>query len=285
MRSFDGKELYTYLWDDVKDPVGVVQLCHGMCEHLGRYDGFARFLNKNGYIVFGDDHRSYGRTDNNSGYCDGEYVGDTVKDLVFITEYLKEKYKLPLIFFGHSYGSVLGQRYVQLNTGIKCAVLTGTLTTPHVLCRLGQGILAPVKAIAPHAGAALSSAKFPDEKEAPNSFLTKDAEIRRQYDEDPLCGGKSSLKYYYGFMKLLGDATKKENLRAIPDSLPIGIFCGADDSIGHFGKDPKKVYETYKKYDKNAYLKLYENDRHEILNETDKETVMADILAFIQKNT
>ena len=86
-------------------------------------------------------------------------------------------------------------------------------------------------------------------------------------------------------MKLLGDATKKENLRAIPDSLPIGIFCGADDSIGHFGKDPKKVYETYKKYGKNAYLKLYENDRHEILNETDKENVMADILAFIQKNT
>lgn len=284
MRSFDGKELYTYLWDDVKEPRAVVQLCHGMCEHLGRYNDFARFLNKNGYIVFGDDHRSYGKTDNNSGYCDGEYVGDTVKDLVFINDYLKKEYGLPVVFIGHSYGSVLGQRFVQLDTGIKCAVLTGTLTMPRALCRAGQGILAPVKAVAPHAGAALKSTKFPDETEAPNSFLTKDAEIRRMYEEDPLCGGKSSLKYYYGFLKLMGDAWKPANLKAIPDGLPIGIFSGADDGIGHFGKDPTKLYETYKKLGKNAYLKLYENDRHEILNETDKDRVYADILEFINGN-
>ena len=110
MRSFDGKELYTQLWDDVENPKGVVQLCHGMAEYLQRYDDFARFLNKNGYIVFGDDHRSYGRTDNNAGICDGEYVGDTIKDLLFINDYLKKQYPgLPILFFGHSYGSCLGQ--------------------------------------------------------------------------------------------------------------------------------------------------------------------------------
>ena len=284
MRSFDGKELYTYLWDDVDSPRGVVQLCHGMCEHLGRYDDFAKYLNRNGFIVFGDDHRSYGRTDNNSGYCDGEYVGDTVKDLVFINDYLKKEYGLPVVFFGHSYGSVLGQRFVQLGTGIKCAVLTGTLTVPHALCRLGQGVMAPIKAVAPHAGAPLASAKFEDEAEAPGSFLTKDIEIRKQYDEDPLCGGKSSLKYYYGFMKLMGDASKKANLRAIPDDLPVGIFSGAEDSIRKYGKGPTTLYNTYRKYGKNAYLKLYENDRHEILNETDRDVVYADILEFISEH-
>lgn len=285
MRSFDGKELYTYLWDDVDAPRGVVQLCHGMCEHLGRYDDFARYLNKNRFIVFGDDHRSYGKTDNNAGYCEGEYVGDTVKDLVFINDYLKKKYGLPIVFFGHSYGSVLGQRFVQLDTGIKCAVLTGTLLMPHALCRMGQGIMAPVKAIAPKAGVGLSSAKFPDESDdAPDSFLTKDLEIRRQYRDDPLCGGKSSLKYYYGFLKLMGDATKKANVKAIPDDLPVGIFSGADDGIGKFGKGPTTLYNTYRKYGKNAYLKLYENDRHEILNETDKDVVYADILSFINEH-
>jgi len=282
MKSFDGKELYTYLWDDVETPKGVVQLCHGMNEHLGRYDDFAKFLNKNGYIAFGDDHRSYGRTDNNSGFCEGDYVNDTLKDLLFINEYLKKTYPgLPVIFLGHSYGSCLGQRFVQFDTGIKCCVLTGTLMYPHFVCRLGQGFLTPVKAIAPKAGFAIGGKKFPDEKEEPNSWLTKDAAVRREYNASPLCGGRSSVTFYRGLIKLLGDASSKKNVAAIPDGVRIGIFSGKDDSVGAFGKGPAKLYETYKKAGKNAYLKLYENDRHEILNETDKDAVYADVLAFI----
>ena len=286
MRSFDGKELYTQLWDDVDDPKGVVQLCHGMAEYLQRYDDFAKFLNKNGYIVFGDDHRSYGRTDNNAGICGGEYVGDTVKDLLFINNYLKEKYKgLPVVFFGHSYGSCLGQRFVQFDTGIKCCVLTGVLTVPHYIARAGQGIMAPVKAVAPGLKFAISGKKFEDEKEEPNSWLTKDVEIRRKYNSDPLSGGKSSVKYYYGFLKMMGEAASPKNMKAIKDDLPIGIFCGKDDSVGNFGKGPTAVYNKYRKFSKNAYLKLYENDRHEILNELDREKVYADILGFINEHT
>ena len=285
MKSFDGKELYTELWDDVENPKGVVQLCHGMAEYLKRYDDFAKFLNKNGYIVFGDDHRSYGRTDNNAGICEGEYVGDTIKDLLFINDYLKEKYKgLPVVFFGHSYGSCLGQRFVQFDTGIKCCVLTGVLTVPHYIARIGQGIMAPVKAVAPKAKFGISGKKFPDEAEEPNSWLTKDVQIRREYNNDPLSGGKSSVKYYYGFMKLMADAAKPKNVCAIRDDLPIGIFCGKDDSVGNFGKGPATVYNRYKKHGKNAYLKLYENDRHEILNELDKDKVYNDILSFINKS-
>lgn len=284
MKSFDGKELYTELWDDVENPKGVVQLCHGMAEYLKRYDDFAKFLNKNGYIVFGDDHRSYGRTDNNAGICDGEYVGDTIKDLLFINDYLKKEYPdLPIVFFGHSYGSCLGQRFVQFDTGIKCCVLTGVLTVPHRAARAGRNLMSRVKLAAPKAKFGISGKKFKDEKEAPNSWLTKDVEVRREYENDPLCGGKSSVKYYYGFMKLMDEASAPENMKAIRDDLPIGIFCGKDDSVGSFGKGPTTVYNRYKKYGKNAYLKLYENDRHEILNELDKDVVYNDILEFINK--
>lgn len=58
----DGKTIFCSLWDNVKKPIGVVQIIHGMDEHVRRYDRFAKFLNKNGYIVFGDDHRAHGRT-------------------------------------------------------------------------------------------------------------------------------------------------------------------------------------------------------------------------------
>ncbi len=107
INSFDDTKLSCYLWDNVKNPKGVVQISHGMGEHLLRYDRFAKFLNENGYIVFGDDHRGHGLTesDKDRGHHLGDIFSDTVKDLVFINNYLQQKYQLPVLFFGHSYGS------------------------------------------------------------------------------------------------------------------------------------------------------------------------------------
>ena len=106
MKSFDGKEIYTRLWDNVSQPKGVVQICHGLGEHSARYEPFAEFLNANGYIAFADDHRAHGYTDNGSGDCTGEPAVDTIQDLLFFSRWLHERYPdLPLVFFGHSYGS------------------------------------------------------------------------------------------------------------------------------------------------------------------------------------
>ena len=91
-----------YIWDEVDNPKCVVQLVHGMVEHLGRYDEFARFLNSKGYIVLGDDHRAHGKT---SGKADlgkapeGDCYWDTVEDLKLISDYAKEHYGLPLVLF------------------------------------------------------------------------------------------------------------------------------------------------------------------------------------------
>ena len=109
--SFDKTPIHCYLWDDVENPKGVIQLSHGMCEHGARYDEMARMFNSNGYIVFADDHRAHGKTetDENRGKHDGEIEKDTVKDLVFFYNMLKDKYHLPQGLLGHSYGSFLGQ--------------------------------------------------------------------------------------------------------------------------------------------------------------------------------
>lgn len=284
-KTFDKKSLTVYLWDDVDSPKGVVQLCHGMSEHLGRYDDFAKFLNKNGYIVFGDDHRSYGRTDENAGYCKGEYVGDTIKDLLTINEALSEIYKdLPRVFIGHSYGSCLAHRFVEFDTGIKGCIMTGTGCAPHALCKFAQIVLAPMNLLFRKCkvGMPEQNKGFKD-KDVPHAWLTKDKEIRKAYYEDPLCGGKSSLAYYYGFMKLLSDSSSKKNLAKIRKDLPIGIFSGAEDPAGQKGKMPTLLYKRYQKAGlSNVSLKLYENDRHEILNETDRDVVYNDLLKFIE---
>ena len=129
--SFDNTILQAYVWDDVKMPKGVVQIVHGMAEHARRYDDFAKFLNANGYIVFADDHRAHGNTEkkNDIGYHAGDIYGDSVKDELFITKYLSEKYALPVVFLGHSYGSFIGQRYLENDSDAVGVILSGRAST------------------------------------------------------------------------------------------------------------------------------------------------------------
>jgi len=288
-QSFDGKQITTYFWEEVEgEPKGIVQLCHGMSEHLGRYDDFAKYLNKHGYIVFGDDHRAFGRTDNNSGYCKGNFVNDTLKDMDCLAQKVKAKYPdLPLVFFGHSYGSCLAQRYIQQNPNIAGCVMTGTGSAPHFVCVLGTILLAPINLIAGKAMFAMNEKannKGFTDTDVPHAWLTKDKDIRKAYASDEFSGGKASISYYFHFVKLMSACTKKSNIKKIDKSLPIAVLCGQDDPCGLKGKMPKKVAETYKKVGiKDVELKLYKDDRHEVLNETDKEVVYGDILAFVDK--
>jgi len=130
IESFDGNKIYCCEWNDVENPVGVVQIIHGMAEYVKRYDDFARFLNKHGFIVFGDDHRAHGKTagsiENIGKYEGGNLFFDTVQDEVLFSKMLKEKYNLPLFVFGHSYGSFITQRYIESCDLYERAILSGS---------------------------------------------------------------------------------------------------------------------------------------------------------------
>lgn len=285
MKSFDGKEIYTRLWEDVAEPIGVVQICHGLGEHSGRYDHFARFLNANGYIVFADDHRAHGHTDNGSGDCQGEPAVDTVQDLLFFNRWLRERYpRLPLIFFGHSYGSSLAHRFIQFPSSICACVMTGVNMMPHGMLKAMGGLMYLAKSVAPGKLISMTSdsmnKRFPD-RDVPHAWLTRDPEIRKEYEADPFCGTPSSLRFNHSMTKMMCQATDPENLKKVPDSLPIAMFCGEDDSAGGFGKGPKTALEIYRKYGKNITLKLYPGARHEVLNEINRDEIYQDILSFL----
>ena len=285
MKSFDGKEIYTRLWEDVAEPIGVVQICHGLGEHSGRYDHFARFLNANGYIVFADDHRAHGHTDNGSGDCQGEPAVDTVQDLLFFNRWLRERYpQLPLIFFGHSYGSSLAHRFIQFPSSICACVMTGVNMMPHGMLKAMGGLMYLAKSVAPGKLISMTSdsmnKRFPD-RDVPHAWLTRDLEIRKEYEADPFCGTPSSLRFNHSMTKMMCQATDPENLKKVPDSLPIAMFCGEDDSAGGFGKGPKTALEIYRKYGKNITLKLYPGARHEVLNEINRDEIYQDILSFL----
>ncbi len=297
-KSFDGTVLQCYLWDDVRAPKGVVQIAHGMAEHARRYDDFANFLNKNGYIVFADDHRAHGMTSTKQsakgvkGFHKGDIYGDTVKDEIAITAYLKEKYQLPVIYLGHSYGSMIGQRYLQedtLHTGvILCgsAMMKGMLlNTGCAVANMQYGILGGEKTAKSLDKMTFGAYNNPFKKEKIDfAWLSRDKEQVKKYILDEQCGYVMSIAFFKFFLNGLKKAYNSENLAKIDKSKPIAIFSGDQDPVGGKGKLVKKLYEQYKELGvTDLSIKLYEGGRHEILNETNNAEVYADFLKRIDE--
>ena len=293
--SFDGTVLQAYLWDEVKQPKGVVQISHGMAEHARRYDDFAKFLNDNGYIVFADDHRAHGNSEKKAdiGYHEGDIYGDTVKDEVFITKYLSEKYNLPVIYLGHSYGSFLGQSYIQQDNKSVGAVFSGSARQPGIIVAAG-GFLANVITKASgekKKGKLMDKVSFgsfnkPFKKEGHQfAWLSRDVEQVKKYCYDEQCGYVMANNFYRSFMQGLKDIYKPDNLAKIDKSKPIAIFSGEKDPVG--GKkacNVKKLEAMYKGLGvADVAMKIYPEARHEILNETNNKEVYADMLAAIDK--
>lgn len=295
-QSFDGTTIQCYVWGDVNKPKGVVQIAHGMAEHARRYNDFAEFLNRNGYIVFADDHRAHGMTSAKAsqkgvkGYHKGNIFEDTVKDEVAITDYLKEKYGLPVVYVGHSYGSMVGQRYIETDNASKGAVLIGSACMKGALLGTGAAIANMQYALlgGEKEGKMLDKLSFgsyntPFKKEKrPFAWLSRDEEQCKKYFLDEQCGNIMSIAFYKFFFGGLKKAYRSDYIAQIDKKKPIAIFSGSEDPVGGKGKLVTKLYEMYKKAGvEKVEMKLYEGARHEILNETNREEVYRDVLAAI----
>lgn len=287
IKGYNDFLLAGYLWDKVENPIGVVQIIHGMQEHAKRYGDFAHYLNSLGLIVFASDLRGHGQTAilNNLpfGYSDGDMFMEIVYDQIKITDFLKNKYKLPVSIFGHSYGSMIAQRYIVENGfKIKNVVLSGSTYTNSIafkagyrlakICRFFKGKKASAKFFEN-----MSVASY-GKKFANGNWLSRDENNWEKYKKDELCGNSFPLNFYWSFFKNARHNYK--NLNNIPYYLPILIVSGTDDPVS--GKNGIiKLFYTYGKAQKKVYLKGYIDARHEILNEKNKKEVYNDIGYFL----
>ncbi len=292
-QSFDGTILQCYLWDNVRNPKGVVQISHGMAEHARRYDDFANYLNQNGYIVFADDHRAHGMTSTKQsakgvkGYHSGNIYFDTVQDECAITKMLKERYNLPVFYVGHSYGSMLGQRYIQECKDYSGAILCGsammkgaTLSTGAAVANMQYKLHGGEKTATLLDKLSFGNFNKPFKKESEFAWLSRDKENVKKYIFDEQCGYVMSIAFFKFFLNGLKESYKKENLAKIDLNKPIGIFSGAKDPVGQSGKLVQKLYDQYKNLGvKDLTIKLYPDARHEILNETNRGEVYSDFLS------
>ena len=298
--SFDGTDIHCYMWNDVQDPKAVVQIAHGMGEHCGRYDDFASFLNKNGYIVIAEDHRGHGKTCGyeKRGIVEGDSYNDTISDMIALTNnYAIKKYKLPVVLVGHSYGSFLSQGYIERNgDALAGVILSGSAYMNTAQVAFGRLVASIQNAIVGGEKPANLIAKlsfgaydkqFKEEKQ-PFAWLTRDKKVVKKYIADEFCGAafNMSIAFQKSFFYGMKTVYRPESLKAIPKELPVFIASGDRDPVGGNGALVSRLYEEYKALGlTDLDIKLYPDTRHEILNELNKDEVYSDFLAFIERVT
>lgn len=291
-------ELQVYIWETADKPKAIVQLSHGMVEYLSRYNGFAQYLCEEGFLVIGNDHLGHGYTarEEDLGYFGEGKSKTVVDDLYSVTEYAKKTYgdDIPYFLFGHSMGSFMARRYVMTyGQALTGAIICGTGSQPAVALGAGKflaGLIGLFKGerYRPNILDTIAFGAYNKRIENPvskSAWLTKDEEIIKSYDNDKFCTFKFTVNGYKTLFDSISFIQKKENINSIPKALPLFLIAGAEDPVGEYGKGVKIVYDSYLAAGiKDVEIKLYEGDRHEILNELDKENVYKDISDWIEKH-
>lgn len=294
--KFDDKvNLKGYIWKngDVKAR-GVVQISHGMSEHILRYDEFAEALSGEGYIVYGFDHYAHGGSryegQNIGVSTDYDFMTAILKDMKIVRESIeKSNYGLPVYLFAHSMGSMAAQRYIQLyDKDFEKVVICGTdyagvkynfanKILSHEVKKHGEISYVP---FVEKLGCGAFNKKF--RKQGENAWLSENQDNVRRYNADPLCGVQFPTNYYYSISKMMMDIAKCNKQNAPCEKPKILVIAGKDDPVGNFGKNVEKTYKTYIKRGYDAQFTLYASARHELLNESEgmKNQVIKDVLDF-----
>lgn len=291
MDTFDKKKISVNIWDKVDKIKGGIVLAHGMAEHPDRYDSFALYLNKMGYVVVADDHRGHRfSAAGEKGQVDGDSFAQTIKDMDMLVDYVKTTYDVDVALIGHSYGSFLSQAYIEkYSNKIKGVILSGTAYMKSPLIATALTIASTQKMLfgEDKPGKLLDKLSFgaynkPFVSQGQQfAWLSRDKEQVDKYEKDEYCGHVMSLGFYHSFFKsvmsLYGDDSKN-----IDKKLPILIAVGSDDPVSTQAKLAKKLYDFYIGLELNADIKIYDGARHEILNEINKDEVYEDFGKFIE---
>lgn len=282
-------------WIPEGSPRGVVQVVHGVAEHVGRYDPVARFLAAHGYVVCGEDHLGHGLTAREKfGYFGPKNGWDlVVQDIHHLRELEGEKYSgLPYIILGHSMGSFLTRTYLIRWPGtVDAAVLSGTgqesaaavaagKAMSETLCRMKGPDY--VSKLVYHLSLGAYNRAFKPNR-TPSDWLSRDETMVDASLADPLCGFQPTVAMFRDMMGGLQFAAGKSNLSKMSKEPPVYFLSGDQDPVGSMGKGVRKVERMFRSAGcKDVTVKLYPGGRHEMFNEVNRQEVFNDLLAWIE---
>ena len=295
----EGLAIVASRWLPDTEVRAVVQIIHGMAEHAGRYERFARALTDRGFAVYADDLRGHGRT---AG--DVSHLGILAKKGGF-RWLLRDEQQLtglvrsensgkPIMLFGHSMGTAVARGLISLSGHEYAGVILSGLTYPgNALLWSGWALAAAEAAIRGRERRSrfltwLSFGSY-NRPFRPNrtdfDWLSRDAGEVDRYVADPYCGGAFSAGFYCDLFGGLAWAKRRSVLAGIPRNLPVYLFSGAVDPVGAGGKGVQQLAALYRKLGlRDVTCKLYPEGRHEMLNEINREDVTRDTIAWIERH-
>lgn len=295
--SKDGiHRLHVVLWEPEGEVRAVVQISHGMVEMIDRYEDFALFLNRHGYAVIGNDHLGHGLTAGNDAdlgyFCPRNMSATVVADLHRVTRYARKKYKdRPYFLLGHSMGSFMTRRYLMTyGMDLDGAVICGTGSQRWLVLIAGTVVANGMRLLLGDRfrSRLLEMNAFGDyQKRIPNprtrsDWMTRDARIVDFCRGNKYCSFIFAVNGYRTLFEVLSFIQQKKNIDRIPPELPLFFIAGGQDPVGHYGRDVRKVAAQYERAGvEDVSLRIYEEDRHEVLNELDRDQVYRDVLAWL----
>ena len=284
------------IWqDDEKDPVAVVQIAHGLAEHIGRYDEFARFLAGEGFVVCGNDHLGHGKSVADEALLGMVSYGDHVnmlRDMNTLHRIMAKRFPgKPYFLLGHSMGSLLSRLYCgSFGEELAGAVFCGTGQVPRAMLALED----PVKKLFDYMDplstgfnkpmgffTRLGMGTLTERDEL--AWLSRSKRNIESYRNDPLCGAQSSNALNLELMLLTVKASDPELPFKYPYGFPVMLISGAKDPVGMNGKGVLAAADAMEAAGLEPEVFLYPGDRHEVLNEDDRDKVYADVLRFLRK--
>lgn len=300
---FDSRDqknkIHAVMWIPETDPpVCLFQIVHGMSEHIERYDDFARFLAGKGILVVGEDHLGHGRSVPEGGtygyFCEQDAANVLVRDVHRLKKMTQEKYPgIPYLILGHSMGSFILRNYLfRYGSGVNGAILAGTGMQPRAILLAARALTAvqsfffgPMytsKLIDKMSFGKYNQRFAPARTKA--DWLSKDEAAVDRFLSDPMSNFLFTVNGFDTLFRLIQNCQDAQKLENMPKQLPIFLVAGTEDPVGNYGEGVKKTYQSFIDHGmQNVQMKLYEKDRHELLNETDKEQVYGDIYRWILK--
>ncbi|MDX9956830.1 MAG: alpha/beta hydrolase [Spirochaetia bacterium] len=292
----DGIKLFVRRWSPESTAKALVLVSHGVGEHSGRYEGLASALTKAGYDVWVPDQRGHGKTAVSSGgygwFAATDGFSRVVDDLKELRDRAgKELPGLPVFLLGHSMGSSVARAYISRygDTLAGCA-LSGILSLPPLLQILGSLIVTLGRTMQGGRGIA----RFADKMtlgsygnaykplRTPFDWLSRDPAVVDAYIADPECGFTCTWDFFRDMNAGTKQILEPVALAQIPKNLPVYIFAGETDPVGAAIGGVDKLAASYRAAGLGTVeTRLYPGGRHEMLNETHREEVMNDLVAWL----
>ena len=291
LQTSDGQRLFVRSWLPDSPPRGIVQIAHGLVEHSARYGRFATALNRSGFGVYANDHRGHGHTAaaEDLGFLaasDGWRL--CLDDLWMLNRQIAATHSgLPIVLIGHSMGSILARGFAaEHGAALAALVLSGANGRPPATAALGPPIARFERwRLGPRGKSKLLKAMMFGAFNQPFKptrtefdWLSRDPAEVDAYVADPLCGFDFSTQLVIDLLGGLAPLLAPSELARIPKRLPIYVMSGARDPVG---ATLQSLLDAYRSAGLAVTARIYPDARHELLNETNRDEVAGDLVAWL----